>query len=517
MVHSEIFKDYRDAKLTNYEEYTLFRKRGLPMLWLFVILLLIVTTNSQHVQNRETVIRQDIKKPTPLPSPSPFLFTIGHLFSISESAPMTKVLKREKAFKGNFSIVQDFVESTEKTLLTSLQQQRAQMDSSGRNRVCNYEANDFQRSAEIFFEIRRLPKLEKDCATEYIVPTETNSYTRKQLHRAVQGVLSVVIENQEKLADLIVGNWSTPAVAKDFEYVNIAQICRLNNMGGLRIGEKWYFQIEVSNAGQYENSLDFHRQRISEFMRMKSKDELDMPLVYSMYHRPPGNETHQLVPNTTTVLWSGGGPMDPNFFRKQYPEDIPALADALERSSLRIEQVNDATSPSTIAILLLPVLLTLVPVAAFTTVETPTMLLYVLMSDIVSIVPLAVKGVELIGIGLTSDYGAALRITSSADGSPTPSSAVSLWTAQCKSQPRILITGVSFLVVAVVSMLTGIVLEFWCRRMAQRRKLKRELYTLATAIEFGEENIELIIDQIGAKGMHAPIVTYDRSTRQERK
>ncbi len=132
------------------------------------------------------------------------------------------------------------------------------------------------------------------------------------------------------------------------------------------------------------------------------------------------------------------------------------------------EHANDAVQKSNMAILLLPLMMNLVPVALFADVNTLGMIVYTALTDVLTAVPLAIKGWELLDISANSHTVAASYYTG--EMGPGENAIAELFIAKCHTFERRVGIGISFIVVAVVFMIFGVSFELFAKRYMRRRR-----------------------------------------------
>lgn len=82
----------------------------------------------------------------------------------------------------------------------------------------------------------------------------------------------------------------------------------------------------------------------------------------------------------------------------------PAVNLALRAGEFERDILEDADTPSNQAIMILPVALALVPIALFQDASNLATVLYAVATDVVSVMPIAVKGMELVIYGSRRHY-----------------------------------------------------------------------------------------------------------------
>lgn len=148
----------------------------------------------------------------------------------------------------------------------------------------------------------------------------------------------------------------------------------------------------------------------------------------------------------------------------------PAIQTALLQDSATLEQIEDATTVSGIAILVIPVLLTMVPIALFADIDTSATLVYTLVTDILTVMPLAVKGIELLQYSTQRHEASRNWIYASELLDEESPAAIEMWHARCGANSWIARIGAIFVASATVFMIAGIVLEFVAKWHVEKRK-----------------------------------------------
>lgn len=147
----------------------------------------------------------------------------------------------------------------------------------------------------------------------------------------------------------------------------------------------------------------------------------------------------------------------------------------------------DSDTASNIAILLLPVGLALLPLSLFQDVGTGVTLLYVLFTDIISVLPVAIKGVELIELAAHEHNARTAYVYGSYKSQVV---ATEMWVSSCKLKDFVRIRGIALLTVAFTSMIVGLILEFVVRHRLEKYKEVTQSY-LVKELEIEEERSSL--------------------------
>lgn len=396
---------------------------------------------------------------------------------------MTKLLRDDSDFIQSTAVIQRHVHHVEAGVRRFLREKRTPPANESLH-PCNSDGRGYRNSMRFFLIDHGLPEPDMTCLTEFEGVHNNVDTTNPWLDTpvSVDNVYDAIItrantmyRNRRIIADTILGNWTTPDVNIHYLYNTTSKRCMINHVGGMRVGEKWYIFTTVTNKPRRKSVPLFHRQWLTEYIHAyPNASDLAAPLNFSAPQRPPDSAPpdtpHILINDSTTVLGSSGGFAGPYAFNSMYPEENPALIVAMDQSDLSIQQADDALAPSSLAILLLPLAMNVIPLALISEgATTKATLLYALLTDVATVVPLGIKGVELVVIGHQTHRAIVMRLTAAVSGEMSESAAMELWGAQCRADGDILPAGIAFIVVALVFLLVGIALELYARAYIKRK------------------------------------------------
>lgn len=265
-------------------------------------------------------------------------------------------------------------------------------------------------------------------------------------------------------------NWSRVVGDLRMRYENQVHTCDITRAGASRVGAKWYVQTVLTNAPITSNLAVWKRQYLSELVTHDPKGTLQS-LQIPAVKKEGGTEV--FLSNTTTVISSWGGAPETSLYTSLPSALNPALRDAIENNEKERDVVEDTTTMSNIAIMALPLLLTCVPISLIEHVSSVFMFLYIVVTDIVSALPLAIKGFELIDISGKTHVATKTWVLSDAGGNGL--AIAEAWCAKCRAKESLHRTGIAFVATAVVAMLFGVCAELVARRLLLRR-MKRAGY-----------------------------------------
>jgi len=163
-----------------------------------------------------------------------------------------------------------------------------------------------------------------------------------------------------------------------------------------------------------------------------------------------------------------------------------AFRAALAKGDNEHQQAQDAEQVSNTAILLLPLAMNLVPVALIADVNTFGMLLYTALTDVLTTVPLCIKGVELINISKSKYTATSAQITGNRGlrGKGFNETQVAeAWVAQCtlKKKNSHFQRGVIFVVLSISLMIFGVACEFFAKWWVKNRRRNNHFFDAENA------------------------------------
>lgn len=426
--------------------------------------------------------------PSPTASPLPILATAipvevvpwyaGHYYWWSDEAPLTKTLSKQKGFiEAADSVLQIFADVEQRVL----DEQNFLLRSTTLTRrprklaICNLEDIPWRASARDQFKVRGYDLNDTtNCVTDF----RPNEKEDIEIHYAVHTTQQFVKNNAKLIANASSGgidndklNFSEPDTVFDWAYNTGTEECRVNVLGGYRVRKNWFVTLSITNRPQEEHLAAQKRHFMVESVGFNGTFDNEI----MMRVRTESGTTPEIA--TTSMMVTFRDVAAPAVIKAIPLEENLAVLYALETAQFYSKQVIDATSPSSIAILILPLGLNFVPIALFADVSTKWMLMYAFLSDILTVIPLSIKGVELILIGTTKHFGTSVRMLSGVSGMKEEKVMCEMYVAECTSTRSVLPTGIAFLVISLVVLVIGLVAEVKARRymMKARRHLFAEM------------------------------------------
>lgn len=419
---------------------------------------------------------------TPSPTANIQPYARGRIFSVSTTSPISRINSRDPELIETTASLIDYFEATAEAVANALAVNHAHRAQRASNRtipICNNRSIPW-RSATINFVLHRGWPVNRDprCITDIYGAGEVSNLSDENLASVIdRRALAQRGLRDDVIAELGLHNWTRSREWKDSIFEKGSQRCILYSASSVRVGGLWYIPTGITNRPQDEWLPSGERHYMVENMRVEG-NRLVAALMTLPLNPVTGTE-HEVETKSTTVLSRWGGAVEPSQFFPDLITDNSALEDALDEGQHFLQQVEDATTGSNIAILALPMVLSVIPFGLVTDITQKRMLVYALLSDIVTALPMFIKGVELVEISGRRFTSTVTRI---GDMNVAENMTVvsEIWGASCGSDDNVATTGVSFIVLALLSMIAGIVLEVYVRTRQGSRNRK-----------VGEYNVEL--------------------------
>lgn len=401
-------------------------------------------------------------------------WSVGRIYTISTKMPLARELEASSPFRASSKLLQDHLFTVEGTIKTILQEQK--VPSPGDLlRPCNTDGKGFRRSMHDIFGLLGWPDPAMSCITDFadttFIQKQVPRYSVTSVYDAIRTRALVIRSRAKAIVAATTGNFSKPDISMDFPYVRGSANCVVQPVGAIRVGPDWHLISQLTNAPILESAQFNRRFIIKEYHRVGKDDEgFHVMRVRRPIRGAAANGTDLIVDDGTTTLTIQQGQAYPAAFVGIFPEKIPAVQDALNKADMSLQQTDDALAPSSIAILMLPLALNLVPLAALTHASTCSLIAYTIISDILSVIPLAIKGVELIIIGSARYRAVTTRVTGASNGSQAISAAAEIWGVECRAFDRVRPIGILFLCMALSFMVLGVMVELVAQRWIVRRR-----------------------------------------------
>lgn len=247
--------------------------------------------------------------------------------------------------------------------------------------------------------------------------------------------------------------------AADWHVTRVGQRCVVQAAAAVRERGQWFVRAAATNHAARTFVPDGERAFVEEFV---PRDLRDAALSVRRESWPDGGAEA----NGSTTLRVAGG-VAPFAFVPMGVDENPALKEAMRLNEVAVDQATDAITPSNVAILALPMAMSLIPVAFVADLNSCATLLYIVFTDLLASLPFLIKGVELL------HTGSARRGETVAFHMGTAElGLLEVWAVECQGDRSFRSLGPAFICVAVAAMGTGLVLELFASRVISQRRRK---------------------------------------------
>ena len=422
-------------------------------------------------------------------------FQVGRLFYIGHTANMTRALNRFPAIVSATDKILQYVTLIEESVHERLQKNVPPSEAEPFY-LCSHPTMEWTRTVHQVYGLRGWPDPDTSCVTN-VHNLEYDGFTVEEMYDAMYTRLSTFKKNVDVIAKATLANLTQADIVLDCPYRKGFARCVLHPTMLIRVGAHWYIGNSITSHPKEWQLPNFGRNKMNEYSRV-DRGQLNDTLKMRM----PVRDTVPLVhrSDTTTMLETWRSRANPSEFGIHPVETNIAVQDSLERMEVSVQQVEDATTPSNIAIIALPLVLTLAPIAFFADVGTNFFFAYMLLSDILTSVPMAIKGVELVLIGTSVYRSVAIRITSPSPYKDLDAAAAEIWAAECKTANSVKYMGIAFIVTSIVFLIIGVSLEFVALHYSRKmRKGKKKGHSPSSSLESRGSDLQPLHPHADAK------------------
>lgn len=244
-----------------------------------------------------------------------------------------------------------------------------------------------------------------------------------------------------------------------------SQKCSMDDVVVVRNNSAWYLLTAITNYGVANFIPNNSREFIHEYVREDFSTSLSaMHPTYGA--REPAWEL------STTVLTRGYFGREGTGARQgsiglQAGDFYSPLGGVFRRNAPAVDRANDAITASNVAILSLPMLMTVIPSSLVTDMTVFGMLLYAMATDIIGVLPFLIKGFELINASRERSEVVSYHLGDERLG------LVRVFAVKCEGVVRFQSVGVAFVGVAFCAMVFGVCLEVFAWRVMKKRAQKK--------------------------------------------
>lgn len=247
----------------------------------------------------------------------------------------------------------------------------------------------------------------------------------------------------------------------------VSQQCQVESATAIRKDGEIYIRAALTNSPIEAFEAALQRHFIEEYVKTDWSSSL--PLCHPAYERrqPEGScKKKDIVSEVgTTILTTEDGKGRISMHIDMELEDNPAVIEALRLNEIAVDQAEDSITPSNIALLALPMVMSLVPVAFLADLNTWATISYIIFTDVFSALPFLIKGVELLQ---TAEVRRSEMVGYHAGNKELGE--IEIWVAECRGQQSFHVLGIIFIVIGVLSTVIGVSIELIAHCVMSRRR-----------------------------------------------
>eukprot|EP00171_Calliarthron_tuberculosum_P012624 IDg12624t1 len=162
--------------------------------------------------------------------------------------------------------------------------------------------------------------------------------------------------------------------------------CRVTHISAFRLGGSWNVGTRFTNAPLEDTLEENGRHFLGEVVGADHSGKLKaLPL--TLYKE---GDIKGLKNDTTTSLSRWGGVFQTSYFRPMMTSDVSVMQRVRKETQLERQYLLETIVPSNMAILALPIFLTLVPISCIEHVHSWVLVVYSLISDVLATLPIAI-------------------------------------------------------------------------------------------------------------------------------
>jgi len=353
--------------------------------------------------------------------------------------------------------------------------QRRRDDSDGSE--CTLRGQPWIKEAKLYQTDRNFDEVKESCATRTEHDDRENKTLAFQYLEKTANIFSeaakAAISSDKNLSRIWNAERVQPIVKLKYKSSG-DQECELNYLMAIKVRSIWYIAAAGTSSGPNRGGKRFD---VVEHVPadIGNPNLLSLPMRLIPYNtNGVGNEDRENYANrsgwyTTSFSKTTGSAQISRIHRMRY-DDNRALQRALEENILAVDQANDAITYANMAILILPLFMSFIPVALIADLSEAATLFYVLLTDVFAAVPFVIKGVELVLTGTTEQRASETWIM----GEDGAGQIAETWTAKCQPVEKFRTIGAVVIAIGIASILSGIFIEIIARRWMSYRRDKGE-------------------------------------------
>lgn len=386
----------------------------------------------------------------------------GRRVALATDAPSARIIREKKEHHKNINRVLDLM----RVMIGVIDERVSQ----NKSNACNLPREGWVVDSENNVKRMQIGEFQDVCQSR-LDSNEAVVGNDKELNKSYVEAAKQVIRDgndavfrAQSLVSIIprTGEWSEKRVAlRDWELSDGSQKCEVESFSVFRLNNELYFRAALTNRDVDAFMPDFGRQTVVEYV----KEDFST----SIYMIHPNEQDVNINATTLLTKWSGKAGL--SSVGTMTFEDNPAAAEALRLNEIAIDQAEDAITPSNIAILALPMVMSLIPVAFLADLNTCATLWYIIFTDVFSALPFMIKGIELVQTARVKRGEVVTYHIGNAE-----IGAAEIWAAECNGEDSFRVLGIIFVTLAITAIVVGVVLEVLASKVMRTRRVEKGHY-----------------------------------------
>lgn len=243
--------------------------------------------------------------------------------------------------------------------------------------------------------------------------------------------------------------------------------CVIRSIRASRVKSRW----SVAAVATSENPEIFEKERarryLTEHLYLDDYHRVAFQPFYIEITTNLSRKYNYSRTQASTVVSELGGRSGISVFLDTPLEHNIALRAALSGDHTMTLQALETSFPSNTAILVFPLLMALVPLALFADASSRALIFYMVLTDFLVVLPVAIKGVEVL-LAVNANYFATRTMVFGDLRDQKSTVFANTWSCRCKVAQSLTALGVSFVLLAILSAVIGVALEFVVREKVER-------------------------------------------------
>lgn len=233
--------------------------------------------------------------------------------------------------------------------------------------------------------------------------------------------------------------------------------CTSVRVSGLRCNITMFISPHVTNLTATETGKT--RGQLQEYLA------LDENRIVAFRKRSNG------LPGGAGRLFTRKNRASTSHYEGMYSKDSQSSILALSYGQVEKIKIQESDSVSTLALLFIPAILSVIPLGLFQEASLSVMVLYAVATDFLSVLPIAVQGVELLLYGSRKHFSYVSDISNDERQISLEKFATSV--TKCEANPSVWRRGAIFVALAAILMTCGFAFEILSRRKLSRKTKER--------------------------------------------